>query len=521
MRPLFRNLLCAAAVAATLLPATSPAQTPKRGGAVNVVVQPEPPGLNVALLQNFPTHIIGGNIYEGLLRYNAKLEPMPGLAKSWEISPDGKVYTFKLAAGTTWHDGHKVTADDVVFTLDKFLREVHPRWRPVANEHVQAIEKVDELTVRITLKHPFGPFILMFEVGSTPIMAKHLYEGTDYRSNPANNQPVGTGPFKFKEWKKGSYVHLVRNEKYHVKGMPYLDEIFWHIIPDASARAVAYETGKVDVVAANAVELSDVERLAKLPNSCVTKAGWELFAPHAWLWLNNRTGPTAKKEFRQAVMYAIDREFLRDVVWSGYAKVATGPMSSKTKFYSADVPQYKHDPAKARALLREAGYKGETLRLLPMPYGETYTRWMEAIRQNLNDVGIKTELVNTDTAGWNQRLNNWDFDTATTFLYQYGDPAAGVARTYISSNIAKGSPWNNVEGYSNPEVDRLFSEAATATPDSKRQQLYSQVQKILVDDVPVAWLLEFEWPTLYRCNVKGLIDTAIGLNDAFVDAWKE
>lgn len=513
--------LAFACTALVALASNLEAQTPKRGGTVKVAVQPEPSGLNVGLLQNLPTHMIGGNIYEGLLRFSPDLTPLPGLAKSWDISPDKKVYTFNLAKDAVWHDGQPFTADDVVFTLDKFLREVHPRWRPVVEQQVETIEKTDDYTVKITLKEPFGPFLLMFEVGSTPIMPKHIYEGTNYRTNPANATPIGTGPFKFDKWEKGSFIHLVRNDHYHVKGLPYLDDIYWQIIPDAAARAVAYETGKVDVVVAGAVEFSDVPRLSKLPNSCVTGKGWELFAPHSWMWLNNRQGPTSKKEFRQAVMYAVDRNFMKDVVWGGYAKVADGPISTKTKFYTPGLKQYEFNPAKAKELLKKAGYNGEVVRLMPMPYGETYTRWIEAIRQNLTDVGIKTELVNVDVAGWNQRLNQWDFDIATTFLFQYGDPAAGVARTYISSNIAKGSPWNNVEGYSNPEIDRLFAEAATATPDSRRQELYTKAQQILIEDVPVAWQLEFEWPTLYRCNIKGLIDSAIGINDAFLDAWIE
>ena len=116
--------------------------------------------------------------------------------------------------------------------------------------------------------------------------------------------------------------------------------------------------------------------------------------------------------------------------------------------------------------MEASGYNGETLRLVPMPYGETWMRLAEVIKQNLADVGVNVDIVATDVAGWNQRLGDWDFDLSTTFLYQYGDPALGVARNYVSTNIAKGSPWNNVEGYSNPEVDALFEKgAATINPE--------------------------------------------------------
>ena len=509
----------AALVAATALTApTAWAEEPKTGGVMNVVIQPEPPGLMLGVTQNGPTQMVAGNIYESLLRYDTDLNPMPSLATAWEVNEDGTVYTFTLKEGVTWHDGEPFTAADVVFSADVFLRETHPRLR-VSLEHVESIEALDDTTVRFTLKQPFGPFMGIFEVGTMPMVPKHIYEGTDFKNNPANNTPIGTGPFKFEEWERGSYIRLVKNEDYHVEGQPYLDEIYWHVIPDAASRSVAYETGKVDVLPGGSVENFDVQRLVDLDNSCVTGKGWEYFAPHAWLWVNNREGPMADKRFRQAIMYALDREFAKDVIWNGLGSVPTGPVSSKTRFYDDDVRQFPHDPEQAKALLEEMGYDGTPIRLLPLPYGETWQRWAEAVRQNLQEVGIEVEMVATDVAGWNQKLNEWDYDLAFTYLYQYGDPALGVARTYISTNIAKGSPWNNVQGYANEEVDRLFTEAAVAFPDEARQSLYTEMQQIVAEEVPVAWLLEIEFPTIYRCDVKGLVDTAIGVNDGFVDAW--
>jgi peptide/nickel transport system substrate-binding protein len=495
------------------------AEAQKPGGVANAIIQPEPPGLMLAMIQNGPTQMVAGNIYEGLLRYNDKLAPQPGLAESWKISDDGKVYTFNLVKGANWHDGKPFTSADVLFTLE-FIKQTNPRARANLTQ-VDKVEAPDANTVVITLKQPFGPFIGIFEVGSLPMVPKHIYDGIDWKTAPANNTPIGTGPFMFKEWQKGSFIKLVKNPNYHVKGKPHLDEIYWHVIPDAAARSVAFETGKVDILPGGAVENFDVPRLTKLKDVCVTGKGWEFFGPLAWMWLNNRQGPTANKQFRQAVMYAIDRDFGKDVVWNGLGKVAVGPISSATKFFDPKLAVYKHDPAKAKALLKESGYKGEKVRFMPLPYGETWTRWGEAVRQNLQDVGINLEVVATDVPGYNQKLSEWDYDIGFSFLYQFGDPALGVARSYITSNIAKGSPFNNVEGYSNPEVDKLFAEAAIAFPDAKRQELYNQVSKILIDDVPVAWLLELEYPTITRCSVKNLVTTAIGVNDGFRDAWLE
>lgn len=522
MRSSSTKLAFAAALAAALaLPGAALAQAPKKGGTVHVVVQPEPPMLMQGLNQNGPTNMVAGNIYESLLRYDEKLNPMPSLAKSWEVSPDAKAYTFRLQEGVKWHDGKPFTADDVVFTLDKFLREVHPRWRPIVNTQVDRIEKVDDLTVRITLKQPFGPIMLAMEVASAPMIPRHIYEGTDFRANPANNTPIGTGPFKLKEWRKGSFIHLVRNEDYWMKDRPHLNEIFWQIIPDAAARAVAYETGRVDVLTGGSVDIFDVQRLSKLPNTCVTTKGWEMFAPHAWITVNHRNPILASKQFRQGLMHAIDREFGKDVVWGGYGKLPTGPISSKTKFYDGNVPKFDHNPAKARELIRASGYKGEPIKFLALPYGETWTRWGEAIKQNLADVGVNLVIETTDVPGWTQRTSNFDFDMTFNFLYQLGDPATGVARSYVSSNIVRGNPFGNVGGYANPEVDRLFAQAANAPSDQARQALYSQVQKLLAEELPVLWLLEMDFPTIHRCNVKNLVNTAVGVNDGFRDAWKE
>ncbi|MFW2589788.1 ABC transporter substrate-binding protein [Sagittula sp. SSi028] len=507
------TFLIAAALAA-------PLAAQEAGGRLDIVVQPEPPGLMLGLVQNGPTQLVAGDIYESLLRYDTELTPQPSLAKSWEISDDGLVYTFTLQDGVTWHDGTAFTAADVVFSADVFLRETHARLR-ASLAYVDTIEAPDDNTVVFTLKEPFGPFINVFEVGTMPIVPKHIYEGTDYATNDMNATPIGTGPFKFAQWEKGSYIHLVKNEDYYLEGQPHLDEVYYRVIPDAAARAVAFETGEVDVLPGGSVENWDVPRLTEMDGVCSTGKGWEFFAPHAWMWLNNREGPTSDERFRQAVMYAMDREFVRDVVWNGFGTVATGPVSSKTNFYSDDVTDYSYDPDKARELLDEMGYDGEPVRLLPIPYGETWLRWAEAVRQNLSEAGINIQLESTDVAGWNEKTSQWDYDIAFTYLYQYGDPALGVSRNYTADRIEKGSPWNNVEGYDNPELDAKWAAAATMVSAEDRAAAYAEIQKEIVEDVPVAWLMELEFPTIYRCDTQDLVTTAIGVNDGLRDAWIE
>ncbi|HEY9064009.1 MAG TPA: ABC transporter substrate-binding protein, partial [Burkholderiaceae bacterium] len=149
-----------------------------------------------------------------------------------------------------------------------------------------------------------------------------------------------------------------------------------------------------------------------------------------------------------------------------------------------------------------------------LPYGETWARTAEIVRQNLLQAGVKIEMTATDVAGWNQKLNEWDYDLAFTYVYQYGDPALGVARNYTSVNIAKGSPFNNVEGYSNPKIDELFDAGAKEADPEKRKAIYLQAQKILLDEVPVAWLFEINFPTLYRTRLSNIVSSGIGLNDS-------
>ena len=513
MKPLLPSLALALAMAAT-----APALAQQSGGTLNMVVQPEPPGLVVGIWQNAPTQLVAGDIFESLLRYDNDLQPMPSLAREWSISEDGLTYTFHLHEGVKWHDGADFTAHDVVFSVDVFLRETHPRLR-ASLVHVDTIEATDDHTVVFTLNEPFGPFIGVFEVGTMPILPRHIYEGTDFTNNPMNATPVGTGPFRFSEWRQGSYIHLVRNEDYYLEGRPYVDEVYYHVIPDAASRAVAYETGVVDVLHGGSVEYFDIERIMALPNTCITDAGWEYFGPLSWMWLNNHEGPMTDVNARRAVMHALDREFMRDALWAGRGEVATSPLSSSTRFFDDDLPSIGYDPDLAREYLAASDYDGQTLNLLPLPYGETWQRAAEVTRQNLIDVGFNVNLVATDVAGWNQRTSDWDFDLAFTFLYQYGDPALGVSRTYVESNIAQGSPWNNVAGYRNPELDAMWEAAAVSTSDEERQEIYSELQRRLIADVPNAWLHELGFPTIYRCDVKDLVTTAIGINDGTRDVW--
>ncbi|MCQ9618155.1 ABC transporter substrate-binding protein [Paenalcaligenes niemegkensis] len=508
---------------AAMLAMTFSAGAQTRGGTLSMIVQPEPPVLIPAINQQAPTQYITGKIYESLFRFTHDLKPEANLAKSWEVSEDGKSYTFHLQEGVTWHDGEPFTADDVIFSMTDMLPEVHGRAKVILNRYLEGVDKIDDLTVVMKLNAPLPAFTLMFEPAFAPMMPKHIYEGTDYRNAPANQKPIGTGPFMFKEWRRGEHIKLERNPNYWQEGLPYLDELIFNVIPDSASRAVAFEQGQVDVLRGGDVDNVDVKRLAALPNVEMTTKGWELLSPQAYYLFNMRQPPFDNVKVRQAVMAAVNRDIIVNNIMFGMGKVSTGAFVNTEMFYDSNTPTYTFDMKKARELIKESGINpGDyTVNMLSFPYGSTWERLDEYTKQALEQLGFKVNLAATDAGGWASRTSNWEFDLTTTYAYQYGDPAFGVERFYIESNIVKGSPFANVQGYKNPELDKKWAQAAAETDPEERQRLYSEIQTTLVNDVAQGSLVDMEFATIYRDNVKNLVKTAIGLHDNFADVYIE
>jgi peptide/nickel transport system substrate-binding protein len=262
-----------------------------------------------------------------------------------------------------------------------------------------------------------------------------------------------------------------------------------------------------------------------MPTLKVTTKGWEWGAPIAWMEMNLRRKPFDDPRFRKAVMHALDRSFMQNNIFFGLAKVATGPIHSSSPFYDPNVVKYDYNVAKAKALLDEMGLKPNAdgvraeVKLLGLPYGEVWNRTAEYIRQALGQVGVKVTIENTDVAGWGDRFRNWDFDMVITFLTTLSDPALGVARTYITANQRKGVLFTNTSGYSSPKVDELFAKAASSTDEKQRKALYSEAQKILADEVAVAWLVELEWPTIHDAKLRDVVINGLGPNHNFAEAY--
>lgn len=521
----FLKHLSVALLAALSLSAAD-AQVPKNGGTLNLIVQPEPPGINLGNAKLGPSSFVGSKIYEGLITLSPKLEPIPRLAESWTISPDGKTYTFKLRQGVKWHDGKPFTSADVLFSFKQYLPATFARTKLIM-EQAESITAPDASTVVFKLKQPYPAFMLIFEATGGTIMPQHLYEGvTDYRTTPVNNTIVGTGPFKLANWHRGVDIHLVKNPDYWDKGKPHLDNVYFHIVPDAVGRSIAFETGKVDAIRAGDVENFEIARLAAAPGVTLSKAGWEFLQPIGFLNMNLRKKPIDDKRFRQAIAYALDRQFIIKNIFSTFGEMVNGPFTNSYAFKDTSVEtRYPYDPAKAKALLDEMGLKPGAdgtrieLRLLPLPYGETWQRLAEYTRERLGAVGIKANIVATDVPGWASRLASGDFDLAFNFVYLLGDPSIGADQTYLSTNQLNRGTAANVDGYVNPQLDALLIKADQEQKRSERAKLYSQVQKTLSADLPVLWTHQMVMPTVYRTKVKNLITTGLGMNENFADVW--
>jgi len=381
--------------AALIIPSLASAQ--KRGGTMVMLVQPEPPNLASYISTSAPIGMVAAKVYDGLAEYDFDLKPIPSLAESWDISPDGKTITFKLRKGVQFHDGKPFTSADVKFTVFEVLKKFHPRGASTFRD-VTAIDTPDPHTAIFRLQTP-APYLMMALSGyESPMVPKHLFENTDIRNHPNANKPIGTGPFKFVEWNRGQFVRLDRNANYWKKDQPYLDRVVVRFIPDSATRTAALEKGEAHFAGMGAIYYSDVRQLEKLPHISVTTKGYEMSSPIVELYFNTQKKPFDNPKVRQAISYAIDRQVVIDNVWFGFGKPATGPINSNFKvFYTDKVKNYQapNGIEIANKLLDEAGYprgaNGIRFEIVHdlTPYGEEWRRFGEYVQQVLERLHLR------------------------------------------------------------------------------------------------------------------------------------
>jgi peptide/nickel transport system substrate-binding protein len=525
-----RSLLAGMACAASFALGGTAAMAQTSGGNLVYLVQPEPPSLASFLSTSGPIGLVAPKIYQGLFDYDNDLNIVPSLAESYEVSPDGLTVTFKLQKGVTWHDGAPFTSADVQYSVMEILSKVHPRG-PNSFREVTSIDTPDEHTAVFNLANP-APYMLRALSGyESPIVPKHLLEGQDPRTSSLATNPVGTGPFKFVEWKKGQYILLEKNENYWKEGLPYLDRIVGRFIPDASTRTAALENGEVMYGAYGAIPNIDAVRLRDTEGFSVTTDGYSMINPMALIEFNTTKPPFDTPAIRKAVSLALDREFMIENIWFGYGKPASSALSSNfapTGLYTGPMPNYapKADIEAAKAMLDEAGIKPDAdgvrakAVLDLIPYGEDWRRAGEYMKQALSEIGIELELRYEDVPTWLKRIyQDYDFTMNVNYFYQLSDPVLGVHRHYGTDQIRQGTHFVNSSRYSNPKLDALLSSGAQEPDAAKRAETYAEVQKILSEDMPVLNLFELQFLTVYNDRFRDHATSALGAYGSFDRAW--
>jgi peptide/nickel transport system substrate-binding protein len=493
------------------------AEAPKRGGTVVIpLVGGTPRHLNPAVQSGIATAMPGTQIFASPLRFDDNWHPQPYLAKSWEMASDGKALTLKLVDGATFHDGKPVTSEDVAFSI-MTIKKNHPFQQMFAP--VAAVETPDAQTAVIKLDHPHPALLLALSPALCPILPKHVFgDGTDVKVHPANNAPVGSGPFRLVEFSRGEHIILERYEKFFLPERPLLDRVIIRIINDTSALVLAMERGEAHLLPFIATP-RDIDRLGRQPQLAVTEKGYEGIGPLTWIAFNLLKEPLNDKRVRQAICYAIDREFVLKRLLLGRAKAATGPIAPGTPFYTDDVEKYAVNLDKANQLLDEAGQKRNAhgvrfslaIDYIPGGGSEALKTLAEYLRPQLKKVGIDVQVrTSPDFPTWAQRVGSWDFDMTVDVVFNWGDPVIGVDRTYLSSSIRKGVIWSNTQNYSNPRVDELLTKAAVETDEAKRRALYVEFQKIVVDDAPISYSSTVPYQTVYNKDLGGIPTTIWG-----------
>lgn len=475
---------------------------PRYGGTLVVGTNADPGPLNPGITTSVPTHVVTGPMFNGLVGIGQDLQPTPDLATSWEVSDDGLTVTFDLAEGVRWHDGEPFSSADVKFTFEEILLPFSARTKAALTPVLAGIETPDESTVTFRFSQPYPAFLALVDKVNAPILPQHLYEGTDPMSSPTNQAPVGTGAFRFASATPGNEYRMVRNDDYFKADEPYLDEIVVRVIPEQASLAAAFEAGEVDYLPLPPE--AEINRLADLEGVTADDRGREAFASVTFLVFNLERAPLQDRRVREAIARAVDEEFIIESALDGNGMPTTGPISPDLEaFYSDDVTVYETDPDRARQLLAEAGASDLDLTFVHDP---SVARLAAVLKDQLGQAGIDLQLVSLERNAWiDQLYKAKDFDLSYTNFENGPDPAIGVHRAFLSSNIGQ-VPFSNAAQYRNPTVDQLLNRAGTTVDTNERVPLYEQFQQIVADELPYLYLYQVDRGVLYRSGFGGLHD---------------
>jgi peptide/nickel transport system substrate-binding protein len=525
-----RRFVLALALATTSF-VSLPAMAQKSGGTMVQITQPEPPNLAPYISTSAPIGQVTAKIFDGLLEYGFDLKPKPSLAESFEVSADGKTMTFKLRKDVKFHDGKPFTSEDVQFSIMEVLKKNHPRGIATFRD-VTAVETPDAHTAILRLSTPAPYIVKALSSYESPMLPKHVYGQGDIKTHANANTPVGSGPFKFGEWRRGEFVRLDKNPNYWRAGLPYLDRLVVRFIADSSTRTAALEKGEAHVAGLGAVPYNAAQKLATLSNIEVSTKGTEMISPIVELLFNTKVAPFDNAKVRQAISYAVDRKFVVENVWFGFGKPAQGIISSNFQpsgLFAAGVDFTVADRIeRANKLLDEAGFprKADGTRFEfthdITPYGEEWQRFGETVQQNLAQIGIKVTLRYEDVAKWLKRIyTDYDYTMTSNFLFNLADPVLGVHRAVHSDRIRAGTVFVNGSRWSSPETDALMDKAAIEPNDAARSKLYAELVQKVSEASPISYVLEVQFPTVINKQFKNVIDTPLGIYGNFANVHRE
>jgi peptide/nickel transport system substrate-binding protein len=457
------------------------------------------------------------NIHEAMLELDPFYVLQPVLCESFDVSADGLEYTFNLRQGITFHDGEEFTADDVKYTFDYYGDPANAAITASNFAGITSVEVVDDYTVTITIDQPNAAFLT--RAGQTMIVPEHHHSAIGEDAYKAD--PVGTGPYVVSEWRAAEYTELVANENYW-RGRPNIDVLRVNIVPEASVRAIALETGEAD---------SSIWSLVTEDNLRFQEEGVLTTFVTSSLSLNhfpmNNTLPQfQEKAVRQAMMHALNREEIVNDLWMGAAVLATANLSPALEFYyEPDVKQYPYDPELAIQILEENGWvvgsdgvrEKDGVRLewtCAVITGDQARRPIAELAQQYFDaVGLKMNIIEDASTSSGMREGRLDM---ALYNWTYG----GGSGEPDPSNTLRSDSLNNFSHYQNPEMDELIDRGLAETDPEERKKIYSDLQKLFAEDVPFLFIKFWDWYTFFTPRVKGLPEYILNGTQIYNNIWE-
>jgi len=482
MKPLFRTTLAAAVAFAF---AAGPAFAAKDVvfAVASTFTTTDPYDANDTLSQ-----AMAKSFYEGLYGFDKDMKMVPVLAEGYEVSKDGLAYTIKLRKGIKFHDGTDFKADAVKVNLDRVTNPENKLKRyGLYNNNIAKVEVVDDYTARITLKTPFSPFIAQLAHPSTVMISPAALK--QYGNKDIAFHPVGTGPFKFVEWKSTDYLKVAKFDGYWRKGYPKVDTITWKPVVDNNSRAALMQTGEAHFTFPVPYEVAEV--LKQKPDLEVVAAPSIVLR---YLAMNTLQKPFDNVKVRQAINYAINKEALAKVAFNGYAFPAEGVAPQGVE-YAVKMAPWPYDVAKAKQLLTEAGYPNGFETELWSGYNHTTAQKVtQFIQQQLQQIGIRTKITLLEAGQRVEKVESWqDPATAPVRLYYIGWSTSTGEADWALRPLLDSESWppklSNNAYYKNAKFDADIKNAQLTTDSAEKAKLYKDAQEVAWNDAPWAPLV--------------------------------